>query len=212
MPLSLPKPLSAGGMLVGSKGRATGRVEGPVGAAGLGVTAGLPAGVVVAFGAAALGAAALGAAATLLELEGRATAFGLAALRFAGAGRLAADRFASSFPARVETDDRLVVFRFSLLGLARLGLVADRLARVFPARLGVIRFADDVDFFAVERLAVDFLDEDFFFAGISPPSVRERWLAYGFSAELWDPTVFPACYSIGLAQRQALAHSAEAER
>ena len=208
MPLSLPNPLSAGGMLVGSAGRATGRVEGPAGAIGLGAGAGLVAGAAVARGV----GAALGG------VEGRlATAFGFGAIRVLGAARLAVARlavarFARVLPARVAVDERrLLLARFVPVDLTLVRLADDRLASVLPAFLAVIRLAEEVGFLAVERLAVDFFDEDFFFAGISPPSVRERLLAYGFSAELWHPTVFPACYSIGLAQRQALAHSAEAE-
>jgi hypothetical protein len=83
--------------------------------------------------------------------------------------RLTADRLPSSFPARVEVEDLRVVLRFGLAALD-LGLLAARFASVFPARFAVMRFDEELGFFAVDFLAVDFFVDDFFFAGISPPS------------------------------------------
>ncbi|HEY0492597.1 MAG TPA: hypothetical protein VGD57_03925 [Candidatus Dormibacteraeota bacterium] len=144
-------------MLLGSAGRATGRVEGPEGAVtGLGVAAGL-------------GLAAALAAGRLLTADRLAEDLGFELLEPAPVERFAAERFPSSFPARVDVDDRLVVLRFGAADLD-LGLLAARFASVFPARLAVMRFDEEVDFLAVERFAVDFLVADFFFAGISPPS------------------------------------------
>ena len=176
MPLSLPNPLREGGMLVGSAGRATGRVEGPEGATdGFVTAAGLGAGdgLTVAAGRLTVG--------RLLDdafgLEALEDAFGLDPL-----DRLTAERFPSSFPARVDVEERLVVLRFGLADLD-LGLLAARFASVFPARLAVIRFVEEVGFLAVVRFAADFFVEDFFFAGISPPSDGDsyfaRWLQRG---------------------------------
>jgi hypothetical protein len=153
-PRSLPSPVSAGGMLVGSAGRATGRVDGPLGAIG-------------GFGAAA-GFAALGREAGAGRLAD--AAFGLEEAPPFGAERFTAERFPSSFPARVAVDERRAVVRFEPADLARVRLAAPRLASVFPARLAVMRLADEVDFLAVERFGADFLVADFFFAGICPPS------------------------------------------
>jgi hypothetical protein len=162
-PRSLPSPVSAGGMLVGSAGRATGRVDGPLGAIGaIGAVGGFGG-----FGAAA-GFAALGREAGAGRLAD--AAFGLEEARPFGAERFTAERFPSSFPARVAVDERRAVVRFEPADLARVRLAAPRLASVFPARLAVMRLADEVDFFAVERFGADFLVADFFFAGICPPS------------------------------------------
>ena len=162
MPLSVPKPLKEGGMLVGSAGRATGRVEGPEGA-GEGLDASGDCGAEGALEAVAFRLPALD---PLLDLE-RLPDFARELLD--PEERFTAERLPSSFPALVEVGDRLVVFRFGPADLAR-GLVVARLASVFPARLAVMRFGAELDFLAVGRFAVDFLVEDFFFAGISPPS------------------------------------------
>jgi hypothetical protein len=104
------------------------------------------------------------------------------------AERLTAERLPSSLPARVEVDDRRVVFRFEPPEPALLGLVAERLASVFPARLAVIRLGA-LDFFALGRFGADFLVEDFFFAGICPPSDGDRYSPVA-SARSCYPTVF----------------------
>ena len=163
-------------MLVGSAGRATGRVEGPEGAAG-GATGGLGAGGELRAGDGFTAAAGRLAVDRLLDdafglaLE---DAFGLDPLDAELVDRLTAERFPSCFPARVDVEERLVVLRLGLADLD-LGLLAARFASVFPARLAVIRLDEEagfleVDFFAVDLFAVDFFVEDFFFAGISPPS------------------------------------------
>ncbi|MDQ6710185.1 MAG: hypothetical protein M3Z11_06465 [Candidatus Dormibacteraeota bacterium] len=180
-PLSLPSPLSAGGMFDGSAGRATGRIDGPPGAiggfgsrTGLGAATGRGAAGGLG-GAAGLGAAGLGA--------GRVAAFvGVAA--GAWLERFTADRFPSTFAARVVVDDRRAVVRLEPEDFAFGRLAVERFARVLPARLAVIRLPDEVDFFAVGRFAADFFTEDFFtedffaedfftedffLAGISPP-------------------------------------------
>jgi hypothetical protein len=195
-------------MLVGSAGRATGRVEGPEGAtegAREGATEGRG-------GAAGLGAeegfrAAVARLAVdrLLEdafLVALGDALGLDPLDAELVERLTAERFPSSFPARVEVGERLVVLRLGLADLD-LGLLAARFASVFPARLAVMRFVEEVDFFADSFFAVDFFVEDFFFAGISPPSDGDACSPVGLSA---DEAIrcFLACYSIGSPQRQAV--------
>ena len=143
-------------MLIGSAGRATGRVDGPLGAiGGFGAAAG--------FGALGRDAAGrLVVAAFDFDAAFDADAFGVA--------RFAAERFPRTFPALVAVAERRVVVRFEPADLARVRLAAPRLASVFPARLAVTRLADEVDFFAVERFGADFLVADFFFAGMSPPS------------------------------------------
>jgi len=161
-------------MLVGSAGRATGRVDGPAGAiGGFGVNTGF--GEPLAGGAAVSLGAALG-----FGEAGRAAARGVDELARLGVARFTAERLASSFPARVVVEDRRMVVRLEPADFAFVRLAVDRFARVFPARLAVIRFADEVgflaldffavDFFAVDRFAVGFLVADFFLAGISPPS------------------------------------------
>lgn len=202
MPLSLPNPLSEGGMLVGSAGRATGRVEGPEGELA-GLVVGADWGLVAGFAATGFGAVACFAAAGCRVAFGRLLDEALAPDRLGveAVERFVAERLPSSFPARVDVDDLRVVAR---LGLAALdfGLLAERFASVFPARLAVMRFDEELGFFAVERFAVDFLVEDFFFAGISPPSdgdyVRPL-LQRGCHFRC-----FLACYSIGISQRQAV--------
>ncbi len=176
MPLSVPNPLREGGMLVGSAGRATGRVEGPEGTPG--GTNGLEAAGELRAGDGFTAAAGRLAVDRLLDdafgLEALEDAFGLDPLDAEPVDRLTAERFPSSFPARVDVEERLVVLRLGLEDLD-LGLLAARFASVLPARLAVIRFDEEAGFlavvrFAVDFLAVDFFVEDFFFAGISPPS------------------------------------------
>jgi hypothetical protein len=204
MPLSLPKPLSDGGILVGSAGRATGRVEGPEGAA-----AGLATGGafwLVAGRAATTGFGAVdgfGAEEGLLAVDRLPDdAFGRDRLDAAPEVRLTAERLPSALPARVEVDDLRAVLRLGLADLD-LGLLAARLASVFPARFAVMRFDEELGFFAVERLAADFFVADFFFAGISPPSGGDEQSPVGLSADD-EVRCFLACYSIGSSQRQAV--------
>jgi len=188
IPLSLPNPLREGGMLVGSAGRATGRVEGPEGATdGFGGAACFGAGDGLTAAGGRLGVdRLLDEAFGLVALD---DAFGLDPLDAEGVERLAAERFPSSFPARADVEERLVVLR---LGLADfdLGLLAARFASVFPARFAVMRFDDELGFLAVGRFAVDFFVEDFFFAGISPPSGGDsyfaRWLQRGWRDPLFS--------------------------
>jgi hypothetical protein len=157
-------------------------VEGPEGAAGgasegLGVAGELRAGDTAAAGRLAVDR--LLDDAFGLGLEALEDTFGRDPLDAEPVDRLTAERFPSSFPARVDVEERLVVLRLGLADLD-LGLLAARFASVFPARLAVIRFDEEagfravvrfaVDFFAVDFFAVDFFVEDFFFAGISPPS------------------------------------------
>jgi hypothetical protein len=104
--------------------------------------------VVDGLGAAGAAGRGAGAAARTTGLE---AAFGAAAFRFAGALRFAVARLAVVF---------LVPDRFAVLFFAVLRLAVDFLP---PVRLAVDRFA--VDFFLVE---------DFFFAGIFPPSDARR--------------------------------------
>ena len=184
MPLSVPNPLSEGGMLVGSAGRATGRVEGPEGAIegfAVGGAIGLVAGRVVTAGFEAV--ARFGVA------EGRfaadrllADALGRALLEAEDPERRVAERFPSTLPARVAVEDFRVVLRLGLADLD-LGLLAARFASVFPARFAVTRLREELVFFAVGRFAVDFLVGDFFFAGMSPPSDGDEPSPVGFSAD-----------------------------
>ena len=154
-------------MLVGSTGRATGRVAGPGGAPeGFGAAAGL--GVGDGFTAAAGRLAVDPLLDDAFGLEALDGAFGLE-LDTELVERLTAERFPSSFAARVDVEERFVVVRLGLADLD-LGLLAARFASVFPARLAVMRFVEEAGFLAVVRFAVDFFVEDFFFAGISPPS------------------------------------------
>lgn len=205
---SLPRPPSAGGMFTGSAGLATGRAAGAIGA-GLNAAG---------FGAATFGAAGL-LAAGLVAADLVAPA--AEPLDLADAVRLTAERFPSSFPARVAVALRRVVVRFEPEDFALVRLAVARFARVFPARLAVIRFAGEVDFlavgrfaverfaverFAVERLAVDFLVEDFFLAGISPPSNGAISARTWMQADRAARSRLPACYSIGSSQKQAFAH------
>jgi hypothetical protein len=184
-------------MFIGSAGLATGRAAGAIGA-------GLNAG---GFGAANFGAAGLRAA----DLVAPAAEL----LDLADAVRLTAERFPSSFPARVAVALRRVVVRFEPEDFPLVRLAVARFARVFPARLAVIRFAGGVDFlaverfaverFAVERFAVDFLVEDFFLAGISPPSNGAISARTWMQADRAARSRLPACYSIGSSQKQAFA-------
>lgn len=190
-------------MFIGSAGLATGRAAGAIGAdlngAGFGAAD---------FGAAGLGAAGLGAADLVVPAA--------ELLDLADAVRLTAERFPSSFPARVAVALRRVVVRFEPEDFALVRLAVARFARVFPARLAVIRFAGEVDFlaverfaverFAAERFAVDFLVEDFFLAGISPPSNGAISARTWMQADRAARSRLPACYSIGSSQKQAFAH------
>jgi hypothetical protein len=144
LPISLPIPMSIGGVSGGSGGRATGRLGAEEELDGLERDAdGLE-----------RDADGLEAEEELLPLLPRFTA----------------DRLPSSRPAR------LTVLLLRLLVLAFLAVVDFDLARLLPprlpsvraARLAVIRFGFELDL-AVDRLAVDFLPEDFFFAAIDPP-------------------------------------------
>jgi hypothetical protein len=100
-----------------------------------------------------------------------------------------------------------VARRFAGLRFAVVRLAVDFLppARFAVLRFAVVRFA--VDFLTADRFAVDrravtfFLLEDFFFAGIFPPSVRDADSRVVHADE--DPLMLPAFYSIGSAQRQA---------